>query len=120
MAVLSRKAQRQRRHMRIRRKVAGTASIPRMAVCVTSKHLHVQFIDDESHRTLASSSTRDSKLRGDAVTANRAGAEVVGRVAAEQALAVGIRKVVFDRAGFKYHGRVKVIADAARDAGLIL
>ncbi len=118
MAKLSRTAARKRRHLRIRRKVSGTAQVPRMAVCTTGKHIYIQFIDDERGHTLASVSTQDPQMRAENVKPTVQGAEVLGRVAAERALANGITKVVFDRGGFMYHGRIKTLADAARAAGL--
>ena len=118
MSNATRKQKRRRRHVHIRRKICGSISVPRMSVCVTGKHLYVQLIDDDSGHTLESISTLDKKLRSENVRANCDGAEIVGKVVAEKALASGITNVVFDRGGFKYHGRVKKIADAAREAGL--
>jgi large subunit ribosomal protein L18 len=89
-----------------------------MAVFTSEKHLYVQFIDDEAGRTLAAVSTLDKEVRGDSVKANVDGAKIVGRIAAERAKTAGVEEVVFDRGGFKFHGRVKAIADAAREAGL--
>ena len=118
MANFTRKEMRRRRRWRIRKKISGTRSEPRMAVCASGKHLYVQFIDDENGHTLASASTLDSQLRKDNLSANVHGAEIIGRTAAERALAAGIKKVVFDRGGFLYHGVVKAVADGAREAGL--
>ena len=118
MANLSRKQRRIKRHLRIRNKVLGTSSIPRMSVCVTGKHLYIQFIDDLTGKTLVSASSVDKNLRSEKIAGNRQGAEKLGKVAAERALEAGINSVVFDRGGFKFHGRVKTIADAAREAGL--
>jgi large subunit ribosomal protein L18 len=111
------KQQRQRRHLHIRNSVSGTAARPRMAVCRSLQHISVQFIDDEAGNTLASASTLQ-KAFTEASAANIAGSAVLGKLAAEQAIAAGIKKVVFDRGGFKFHGRVKALADAARTAGL--
>ena len=120
MANPTRKQKRNRRHLHLRRRISGNAAMPRMAVCLTSKHLYVQLIDDEAGHTVQSVSTLDKKLRADKVKANCNGAEIIGKLAAERALSAGIKKVVFDRGGFKYHGRVKKIADSAREAGLKL
>lgn len=118
MANRSRKEVRQRRHWRIRKRVKGTAAVPRMSVYASNQHLYVQFIDDESGNTLAQVSTVDSQLRGENVSDTLQGAETVGSIAAERALAAGVKKVVFDRGGFRFHGRVKAIADKAREGGL--
>lgn len=90
-----------------------------MAVCFTGKNIYVQFIDDSAGQTLAAASTRDKTLasRG-AVRANVGGAQTIGKLAAEAARSKGIEKVVFDRAGARYHGKVKALADAARESGL--
>jgi large subunit ribosomal protein L18 len=109
----------QLRRWRIRRKVMGTAARPRMSVRFTNENIYVQFIDDTRGATLASTSTL-SKTASDRATlaANAAGAKRVGALAAEAAKGAGITTVVFDRSGAKYHGKVKVLADAAREAGL--
>jgi large subunit ribosomal protein L18 len=109
----------QRRRWRVRRKVVGTAGCPRMSVCFTGRHIYVQFIDDGVGRTLATASTRakgladKERLGANAVTAKR-----IGQLAAEAARAQGIERVVFDRGSARYHGKVKALADAAREAGL--
>ncbi len=109
----------QLRRWRIRKKLGGTAARPRMAVKFTQEHIYVQFIDDARGVTLASASTRSKTLENrDKLAANKAGAKVVGQAAAAAAKAQGIQTVVFDRAGAKYHGKVKELADAARAAGL--
>ena len=90
MANFTRKEMRRRRRWRIRKKISGTRSEPRMAVCASGKHLYVQFIDDENGHTLASASTLDSQLRKDNLSANVHGAEIIGRTAAERALAAGL------------------------------
>jgi large subunit ribosomal protein L18 len=113
----SRTAARQKRHARIRLHLEGTADRPRLAVFRSLKHIYAQVIDDSSGRTLAAASTVEKELRG-AEGTKVDEARVVGRVLAERARAAGIDRVVFDRAGFRYHGRVKSLADAARDAGL--
>jgi large subunit ribosomal protein L18 len=111
----------QRRRWRIRKTIVGTAERPRMSVRFTGKNIYVQFIDDAAGRTLASASTlsKDVPERG-AMGANVASAEKLGKIAAERAIAVGISKVVYDRSGARFHGKVKAVADAARAAGLSL
>ncbi|NOY80332.1 MAG: 50S ribosomal protein L18 [Kiritimatiellaeota bacterium] len=118
MAKLNRKEARRRRHRRVRGKVSGTAEIPRMSVRVTSKHLYVQFIDDEQGHTLAAASTVEPTFRESGQRADASGAATLGKLAAERALEKKISRVVFDRGGHKYHGRLKAIAEAAREAGL--
>lgn len=103
-----------RRHMRLRQKIRGTSERPRMAVCMTGRHIYVQFIDDGSGHTLASVSTLAVKGLKPTVE----GARQLGALAAQRAKEKNIERVVFDRGGFKYHGRVKALADAAREAGL--
>jgi len=105
-----------RRHRRLRQKVHGTAARPRMSVCLTGQHIYVQFIDDVAGCTLASASTLLADVKG--AKANVAGAKKLGALAAEKAKANNITEVVFDRGGFQFHGRVKALADAAREAGL--
>ena len=112
-------SRRQRRHWHIRKKVSGSATIPRMCVFRSSKNISVQFIDDVSGNTLVSASSLEKSFAEAGVKAtNVDGAAIVGKLAAEKALKAGITKVVFDRGGFKFHGRVKSLADAAREAGL--
>jgi len=108
---------RKRRHRRVRRKVAGTAARPRLAVFRSNRHMVAQVIDDASGRTLAAASTVEPDLRAGA-TGNAEAAAAVGRLVAERARAAGVTAVVFDRGGFAYHGRVAAVADAARQAGL--
>ncbi len=108
---------RKRRHHRVRKKVFGTPERPRLAVFRSTKHITAQVIDDRSGRTQAAASTVEPDLRGSG-GGNRAAATAVGRLVAERAKAAGIDKVVFDRGGFIYHGRVAALADAAREAGL--
>ena len=112
-------AARLRRHSRVRKKVRGEAERPRLAVFRSNKHIVAQVIDDRAGRTLAAASTHEADLRGGA-TGNKEAAEKVGRLVAERAKAAGVTKVVFDRGGFLYHGRVAAVADAARAAGLEL
>jgi large subunit ribosomal protein L18 len=106
----------QLRRWRIRKRVTGTKQRPRMAVCFSSENIHVQFIDDEAGKTLAAASTV-SKASKD-LSANVSGAKTIGTLAAKNALDKGIKEVVFDRGGKRYHGKVKALADAAREAGL--
>jgi large subunit ribosomal protein L18 len=115
--VASRGAARRKRHERIRLHMAGTDVRPRLAVFRSLNHIYAQVIDDTSGRTLAAASTLEKDLRGSTSTKAEEAA-VVGRLVAERAKAAGIESVVFDRAGFRYHGRIKSLADAARDAGL--
>jgi large subunit ribosomal protein L18 len=109
---------RARRHYRVRKKVAGTAERPRLAVFRSNKHISAQVIDDRTGRTLAAASTVESALRQAGGTSNKTAATTVGRLVAERAKAAGVSRVVFDRGGFLYHGRVAAVADAAREAGL--
>ncbi|WP_208026687.1 50S ribosomal protein L18 [Rhabdothermincola sediminis] len=106
-----------RRHRRVRKQVRGTAARPRLAVFRSNRHISAQVIDDVAGRTLAAASTLEPELRG-AGTGNKVAAAAVGRLVAERAKAAGVDKVVFDRGGFLYHGRVAAVADAAREAGL--
>jgi large subunit ribosomal protein L18 len=113
----SRGAARSKRHDRIRLHLEGTGTRPRLAVFRSLNHIYAQVIDDASGRTLATASTVEKELRGAAQTKTDE-AKVVGRLVAERAKAAGVARVVFDRAGFRYHGRIKSLADAAREAGL--
>ena len=108
-----------RRHRRVRKKVEGTAERPRLAVFRSNKHITAQVIDDRAGRTLAAASTIEPDLRG-STTGNKDAATKVGQLVAERAKAAGVTKVVFDRGGNLYHGRVAAVADAAREAGLEL
>ena len=108
---------RQLRRYRIRKKVSGTTERPRMAVCFTSENIHVQFIDDTAGITLAAASTV-SKTDTKNLSANVEGAKKIGAIAAKSAIDKGIKEVVFDRGGTRYHGKIKALADAAREAGL--
>jgi large subunit ribosomal protein L18 len=113
----TRTASRTKRHERIRLRLAGTASRPRLAVFRSLNHIYAQVIDDTSGQTLAAASSLESDLRG-AEGTKSADAKRVGQLVAERAKAAGVDKVVFDRAGFQYHGRVRSLAEAAREAGL--
>lgn len=109
----------QRRHLRIRKKVTGTAERPRLAVFRSNLHIYAQLIDDVAQHTLASASTLDKELREKlGSTSNCDASAEVGKLVAQRALSKGIEKVVFDRGGNLYHGRVKALADAARETGL--
>ena len=105
-----------RRRWRIRKKVVGTVERPRMSVRFTNKNIYVQFIDDNAGNTLASVSTRAKAVDG--LAANTAGAGEIGKLAGEAAKSVGIKTVVFDRSGARFHGKIKALADAARKAGI--
>ena len=110
---------RRRRHTRVRAKVKGTTSRPRLCVFRSLNHIYTQVIDDSRGHTLASASTLDPEIRGELVGKVKTGeAELVGSLVAKRALSNGINQVVFDRGGYKYHGRVKALAEAARQTGL--
>lgn len=109
---------RQRVHARVRSKVAGTAERPRLNVYRSVNHIYTQVIDDASGKTLASASTIVKKGEAKKNGGNIAAAQEVGKLIAERAQAAGVKKVVFDRGGYLYHGRIKALADAAREAGL--
>jgi len=115
--VATRGAARRKRHARIRLHLAGTETRPRLAVFRSLNHIYAQVIDDASGTTLAAASTADMELKGSKATKSEEAA-VVGRLVAQRAKAAGVEHVVFDRAGFRYHGRIKSLADAAREAGL--
>ena len=116
---LSRDAHRRRVHARVRTRVTGTPERPRLCVYRSLGHIYTQIIDDRTGRTIVSASSMDKEtkknLKGGG---NIASAKAVGKSIAERAKAVGVSKIVFDRGGYKYHGRVKALADAAREAGL--
>ncbi|HEX4901550.1 MAG TPA: 50S ribosomal protein L18 [Acidimicrobiales bacterium] len=118
MSSMAKKKQvaRDRRHRRVRKKVQGTPDRPRLAVFRSARHIVAQVIDDIAGVTLAAASTHEKDFEG--YGGNAEAAAKVGALAAERAKAAGITKVVFDRGGNRYHGRVKALADAARDAGL--
>jgi large subunit ribosomal protein L18 len=107
-----------RRHRRVRKKIHGTAARPRLAVHRSNKHLTLQIIDDDLGRTLVSASTTEADQRAAGPGGNIDSATRLGALVAERAKAAGIDKVVFDRGGFLYHGRIAAVAAAARDAGL--
>jgi len=115
----SRNIGRQLRHRRLRKKVSGTAERPRLAVFRSLHYIYAQLIDDEQGHTIAAASTLEKALRESmASKKDTESAKAVGRLIAERASAKGISAVVFDRGGHTYHGRIKALADAARDAGL--
>jgi len=116
---LSSEAHRRRIHVRIRQRIAGTSERPRLCVHRSSRHIRAQVVDDQTGRTIASASSLDTDvkktLKGGG---NIAASKVVGKAIAERARAKGVEKVVFDRGGYQYHGRVQALAEAAREAGL--
>ncbi|HLA15568.1 MAG TPA: 50S ribosomal protein L18 [Candidatus Limnocylindrales bacterium] len=116
MTTVGRTAARHKRHERIRLTLAGTSDRPRLAIFRSTKHIYAQVIDDSSGTTVAAASTLESGLRGSGSKTEEA--KGVGTRIAERAKSAGIERVVFDRAGFRYHGRVRAVADAAREAGL--
>jgi large subunit ribosomal protein L18 len=119
MSSLSRKLQTQKRHRRLRRHLSGTAERPRLSVFRSNNHIYAQVIDDDAQNTLAAASSLDKDLRTSLEAGGNCEASVaVGQLVAKRALAKGIQQVVFDRGGNLYHGRVKALADAAREAGL--
>ncbi len=116
---ISRDEHRRRIHRRVRQTLIGTSERPRLSVYRSLAHLYVQVIDDSTGRTLASAGSNDKEMRKQTKGGgNVAAARVVGKTVAERALQKGISQVVFDRGGYRYHGRVKALADAAREAGL--
>jgi large subunit ribosomal protein L18 len=116
---INRKAITRERHRRLRRKLAGTAASPRLAVYRSSKHIYAQLINDLTGTTLTSASTIDKSVASTIKSgATVASAQVVGKAIAERAIKLGVSSVVFDRGGFLYHGRIQALADAAREAGL--
>ncbi|HEY3115625.1 MAG TPA: 50S ribosomal protein L18 [Chloroflexota bacterium] len=114
---VDKRAARTKRHRRIRRRVEGTAAVPRLSVFRSLKHIYAQVIDDAAGRTLVAASTLEADLRADG-RSKAEEAKLVGKLVGEKARAAGISRVVFDRAGYRYHGRVEQLAQAAREAGL--
>lgn len=115
----TRNAARKRRHVRVRSKVIGLSAVPRLSVFRSLKHIYAQIIDDTVGRTLVSASSLDPEVRDQITGLNKTEqAKLVGKHLAEKALLNGVTQVVFDRAGYLYHGRVKALADASREAGL--
>lgn len=122
MKIETKKDRRRRIHLRLRKRLSGTAERPRLAVFRSEAHIYAQAIDDLAGRTLAAASSVEpavkAMLTDGARGSNRAGARVVGRVVAERLRQLGITRVVFDRGGFLYHGRVREVAEGAREGGL--
>jgi large subunit ribosomal protein L18 len=119
--VREKQERRERAHLRLRKRVRGTAERPRLAVFKSLKHVYAQVIDDQAGRTLAAASTVDTGVReklGQGATSGKAAARAVGEVVADRAKEKGITRVVFDRGGYIFHGKVKEVADAARKQGL--
>jgi large subunit ribosomal protein L18 len=116
---VNRQLSRERKHIRLRKKVQGTLARPRLAVYRSLKHFHVQLVDDVAGTTLLGVSTQDAEIKGNGKSmANTQGAKLVGALVAKRALEKKIENVVFDRGGYIYHGVVKALADSAREAGL--
>ena len=107
---------RERRHLRIRKKVSGTEARPRLSIYRSEKNIYAQVIDDVAQKTLVSASTVEKDFNG--AGSNKEAAKVIGEMIAKRAIEKGIKTVVFDRGGYIYHGRIKELADAAREAGL--
>jgi len=119
MAENNRREARLRRHARVRAKISGTTSVPRLSVFRSPNHIYAQVIDDTLGRTLAAASSLDAEVKDEIKGKTKTGkSEVVGALIAKRAKNKGIEKVAFDRGGFQYHGRVKALADAARKEGL--
>lgn len=115
---LTKEEQRKRRKLRIRKKISGSAERPRLVVFRSNRHIYAQLVNDDSGQTILSSSTLSLIKAGQAVKLDRASAAVVGKDVAEKAKAMNIEAVVFDRNGYKYHGRIQSLAEGAREAGL--
>ncbi len=115
MQLYQKRQKRIRRHKRLRAKIFGTKDRPRLSIFRSSKRMYLQLIDDGAGKTLLSASTGEAK----GIKGKESQAKTVGKILSEKALALGIKQIVFDRGGYKYHGRVKAVADAAREAGLI-
>ena len=120
MTKLSRKLQTQKRHRRLRRYLIGDATRPRLSVYRSNNHIYAQVIDDISQTTICSASTIDKELKGKSVelSSDRKSSSIVGKLLAKRAIKKGIKQVIFDRGGNIYHGRVKALAEAAREEGL--
>ena len=120
MAKISRKLQTQKRHKRLRRYIVGSETRPRLAVFRSNNHIYAQVIDDNAQQTICSASTVDKELKEDSekLSSNCTSSSIVGKLLAKRAINKGIKEVIFDRGGNLYHGRVKALADAAREAGL--
>lgn len=117
-SITKEKAQK-RRHTRVRKKISGTMARPRLSVFRSNAHIYAQLIDDDAGATLVSACSQDKEIKNMAVSADKAGiAGAVGKLIGQRAKEKGIDSVVFDRGGFLYHGRIKALADGAREAGL--
>jgi len=112
------KSKRQRVHLRIRKKITGTPVRPRLSVAFSGQHIYAQIIDDAASKTVVGVSTTEKSVASLKISANVEGAAKVGKLLAERAKAKNIASVVFDRGGYKYHGKVKALAEAAREGGL--
>ena len=122
MKINTKKDRRERIMLRQRKRIAGTAERPRLRVFRSVSHIYAQVIDDMTGTTVAAAASTEASLKGQlngpARPGNRAGAQVLGKAIAERLIAKGIKRVVFDRGGYLYHGRIRAVADAAREAGL--
>ena len=120
MTKLSRKLQTQKRHKRSRRFLIGNEARPRLSVYRSNNHIYAQVIDDIAQTTICSASTIDKELKGESIelSSDRKSSSIVGKLLAKRAIKKGIKQVIFDRGGNLYHGRVKALAEAAREAGL--
>ncbi len=112
------KAKRRRVHLRVRKKISGTPTRPRLSVSFTGQHIYAQIIDDSGSKTIVGVSTTEKGVASQKIGPNVLGAAKVGKLLAERAKAKNVAAVVFDRGGYKYHGKVKALADAAREGGL--
>lgn len=119
MSKISKREALRRRHFRLRKRISGTAERPRMSVFRSNANVYVQFIDDENSVTLASASTLDKEFKAAQKVVNVDSAKELGKLAGERALANNIKGVIFDRGGFMFHGKVKAVAEGAREAGLV-
>ena len=119
ISAIDRSIERRRIHKRIRRRISGSSNRPRLCVYRSSKYMYAQIVDDTKGTTLAAASTADKDIRGDLKQGgNIQASKLVGKAIAERAKAKGIETVVFDRGGYLYHGRIKAVAEAARESGL--
>ncbi len=120
MTKLSRKLQTQKRHRRLRRFLIGDETRPRLSVFRSNNHIYAQVINDKAQETICSASTIDKELKEDSkkISSNCNSSSIVGKLLAKRAIKKGVKQVIFDRGGKVYHGRVKALADAAREAGL--
>ncbi len=119
MGKLSRNEMRKRRHRRIRKKVVGTPARPRLCVYKSLRHIYAQLVDDSRGHTLVAASTLDPEIRDRVKSPDVEAAKLVGQLLARRAVERGIREVVFDRSGYPYHGKVRALAEAAREGGLV-